>query len=166
MNPTLDTAANGHLTLSFNELSDACWLLLAENLIKLRGFKRLGSPVISIDEKIHQNFQCAEFSLAAGWDNWSGHYLLSNSVVGDVFLQKLFDQLLTGDSSHSLRLLGMRAWAFGNVCNGSVRACLDHNKTAKKQMLDYEAVKSRIFTKRRSEEHTSELQSQSNLVCR
>src|SRR3990167_5282661 len=128
MNPTLDTAANGHLTLSFNELSDACWLLLAENLIKLRGFKRLGSPVISIDEKIHQNFQCAVFSLAAGWDNWSGHYLLSNSVVGDVFLQKLFDQLLTGDSSHSLRLLGMRAWAFGNVCNGSFSA--GHGHTA------------------------------------
>jgi hypothetical protein len=93
MNPTLDTAANGHLTLSFNELSDACWLSLAENLIKLQGFKRLGSPVIGVDEKIHQNFQCAEFSLAAGWDNWSGHYLLSDSVAGDVFLKKLFDQL-------------------------------------------------------------------------
>lgn len=53
----------------------------------------MGSTVIGIDEKIHQNFQCAEFTLAAGWDNWSGHYLLSDSVAGDVFLQKLFDQL-------------------------------------------------------------------------
>lgn len=93
MNPSLDTAANGHLTLSFNELSDSCWLSLAENLVKIRRFKRLGSPVIGSDEKIHQNFQCAEFNLAAGWDNWSGHYLLSDSVAGDVFPQYLFDQL-------------------------------------------------------------------------
>jgi hypothetical protein len=93
MKPTLDTAANGHLTLNFNELSDTYWLALADNLIKLRGFKRLGSPVIGVDEKIHHHFQCAEFSLAAGWDNWSGHYLLSDSVPSDVFLQKLFDPL-------------------------------------------------------------------------
>lgn len=93
MKPSLDTAANGHLTLSFNELSDSCWLSLAENLIRLRGFKRSGSPVISVDEKIHQSFQCAEFSLVSGWDHWSGHYLLSDSVQGDLFLQNLFDQI-------------------------------------------------------------------------
>ncbi|MBN6713396.1 hypothetical protein JSY17_05260 [Pseudomonas capsici] len=93
MKPTLDIAANGHLILGFNELSDYCWLSLAENLIRFRGFKRLGSPVISVDEKIHQSFQCAEFSLEAGWDNWSGHYLLSDSVAGDFFLQDFFDQI-------------------------------------------------------------------------
>ncbi|WP_111448924.1 MULTISPECIES: hypothetical protein [unclassified Pseudomonas] len=93
MNPTLHKAANGHLALDFNELSDACWLSIAEDLTKLRGFKRVGSSVIGISEQIHQNFQCAEFNLAAGWDNWSGHYLLSDSVAGDVFLQKLFDQV-------------------------------------------------------------------------
>jgi len=93
MNPTLHTAANGHLTLDFNDLSDACWLSLAESLIKCRGFKRLGSEVIGADEKIHQHFQCAEFSLAAGWDIWCGHYLLSDSVEGDVFLRALFEEL-------------------------------------------------------------------------
>ncbi|MCE6978194.1 hypothetical protein EI534_12505 [Pseudomonas frederiksbergensis] len=93
MNPTIHKAVNGHLSLDFNELSDACWLSIAEELIKLRGFKRMGSPVIGVSEQIHQNFQCAEFNLAAGWDNWSGHYLLSDSVAGDVFLQKLFDQV-------------------------------------------------------------------------
>jgi hypothetical protein len=95
MNPSLHTTANGHLTLDFNELSGICWLSLAEELIKLQGFKRVRSPVIGIDEQIHQNFQCAEFNLAAGWDNWSGHYLLSNSVPGDVFLQQPFHQLRT-----------------------------------------------------------------------
>lgn len=69
MNPTLDTAANGHLTLSFNELSDSGWLSLAENLVKLQGFKRLGSHVLGVDEQTHQSFQSAEFCLAAGWDN-------------------------------------------------------------------------------------------------
>ena len=93
MNPTLDTATNGHLLLSFNELSDSFWLSLAENLTRLHGFKRVGSPVIGVSEQIHQSFQCAEFNLAAGWDNWSGHYLLSESVAGDAFLQKLFNQL-------------------------------------------------------------------------
>jgi hypothetical protein len=37
--------------------------------------------------------QTAEFSLCVGWDNGPGHYLFSDSVAGDVFLQKLFDQL-------------------------------------------------------------------------
>ena len=98
MNPTLHTAANGHLALDLNESSDAHWLSLTEYLIKLRGFKRTGSPVIGVDEQIHQDFQCAEFTLAAGWDNWSGHYLLSESVAGDAFLQKLHSQL----KDHSL----------------------------------------------------------------
>ena len=39
-------------------------------------------------------FQCAEFSLASGWDNWSGYYLLSDSMAGDVFLRTLFDRCL------------------------------------------------------------------------
>lgn len=118
MNPILDTAANGHLILCFNEVSDACWLSIAENLIKLRGFKRSGSPVISLDEKIYQNFQCPEFNLAAGWDNWSGHYLRSDSVEVDVFLAKTIRpaKCLTGDSRYSLRCLRMRALAFGCGC--------------------------------------------------
>lgn len=91
MNPTLHKTANGHLTLDFNELSDACWLSITEELIKLRGFKQVGSSAIGVSEQIHQSFQCTEFILAAGWDNWSRHYLLSDSVTGDVFLQKLFD---------------------------------------------------------------------------
>jgi len=93
MNPTLYKAANGHLALDFNELSDACWLAIVEDLIKFHGFRRVGLPVIGISEQIHQNLQCAEFTLAAGWDNWSGHYLLSDCVAGDVFLQTLFDQI-------------------------------------------------------------------------
>lgn len=93
MNPSPHAAAKDHLTLDFNGWSDACWLSLTENLVTLRRFKRSGSAIIGASEHIHQTFNCTEFSLAAGWDNGSGHYLLSNSVAGDSFLQVLFEAL-------------------------------------------------------------------------
>ncbi|MBC2380751.1 hypothetical protein HF257_18375 [Pseudomonas sp. WS 5106] len=93
MKPTLSTAANGHLKFNLNECPDDYWLSLAEDLVKHEGFKRVGSPVFGFDETIHQGFTCAQFSLAAGWDTWFGHYLLSESAAADVFLQALFHQL-------------------------------------------------------------------------
>lgn len=95
MHPALHTAANGHLTLSLNELPDAYWLSLVDTLVKHHGFRQVGSPVVGLDTTIHPSFHCAEFSLAAGWDIWFGHYLLSESAAGDVFLQQLFNQLKT-----------------------------------------------------------------------
>lgn len=94
MNRTLHMAANGHLALDFNELAEAGWLSITKELISLQGLKRTGSPATAVSEQIHHDFQCAEFSLASGWDNWSGHYLLSDSMAGDVFLRKLFDRFL------------------------------------------------------------------------
>lgn len=93
MKPTLNTAANGHLTFNLNECSDDYWLSLAEDLVKHQGFKRVGAPVFGLDETIHPSFECAQFTLAAGWDIWFGHYLLSESAAADVFLQTLFNQL-------------------------------------------------------------------------
>lgn len=95
MKPALHTAANGHLTLKLNELPDAYWCSLADTLIKHHGLQRSGSPVSGLDQQIHPSFVCAEFSLAAGWDSWFGHYLLSESEAGDVFLRQLLDQLQT-----------------------------------------------------------------------
>lgn len=94
MNLTLHMAANGHLELDFNELSEARWLSITEELTTLQWLKCAGSPVTSVSEQIRHDFQCAEFSLASGWDNWSGHYLLSDSMAGDVFLRNLFDRFL------------------------------------------------------------------------
>ena len=94
MNLTLHMAANGHLALEFNELSEAGWLSIAEELTSLQGLKGVGSSGTSVSEQIHHDFQCPEFSLASGWDNWSGHYLLSDSMAGDVFLRQLFDWFL------------------------------------------------------------------------
>lgn len=92
MKPTLSTAANGHLKFNLNECPDDFWLSLAEDLVKYQGFKRVGSPVFGLDEIIHPRFECARFTLAAGWDIWFGHYLLSESVAADAFLQTLFNQ--------------------------------------------------------------------------
>jgi hypothetical protein len=94
MNLTLHMAAKGHLALDFNELSEAGWLSIAEELTSLQGLKRAGSSITSVSEQIHHDFQCAEFSLASGWDNWSRHYLLSDYMAGDIFLRKLFDRFL------------------------------------------------------------------------
>ena len=94
MNLTLHMAANGHLALDFDELPEAGWLSIAEELTSLQGLKRVGSPVTAVSEQIDHDFQCAGFSLASGWDNWSGHYLLSDSMAGDVFLTKLFNRFV------------------------------------------------------------------------
>lgn len=63
MNLTLHMAANGHLALDFNELSEAAWLSIAEELTSLQGLKRVGSPVTAVSEPIHHDFQCAELAL-------------------------------------------------------------------------------------------------------
>lgn len=74
-------------------MPDAFWHSLADRLVNHHGFQRVGSPGFGLDERIHPDFQCADFRLAAGWDIWSGHYLLSQCTAGDVFLQRLFNQL-------------------------------------------------------------------------
>ncbi|QAX85366.1 hypothetical protein C2E19_16560 [Pseudomonas sp. DTU12.3] len=93
VNPTLNTTANGRLTLDFYELAEAEWLVLTQRLITHHGFEQEGLIAIGLSEQIHQGFQCAEFSLASGWDIWSGYYLMSKSPAGDVFLRSLYQEL-------------------------------------------------------------------------
>jgi hypothetical protein len=61
-------------------------------MIQVRGFKRVGETFVGLDEKIHHSFQCSQFNLAAGWDIWSGHYLLAQCAAGDQFLKTLFSE--------------------------------------------------------------------------
>jgi hypothetical protein len=92
MEVTLHTAANGHLTLNLNGSPENSWSTLSKQLVNEYGFKRSGKAVVGFDERIQQDFERSEFKLAAGWDNWSGHYLLSGSAAGDDFLKKLYDE--------------------------------------------------------------------------
>jgi len=91
--PSLHRAASGHLTLDFNDLPESYWLGVSLRLESHHGFTRVGPAVPGAHEQIHQGFARPDFALAAGWDNWSGHYLLSDSAEGDDFLQMLYDEL-------------------------------------------------------------------------
>ena len=93
MKPTLHTAANGHLTLNLNDESSECWPQIVARLESEFGLRRVGAKVLGVSEGIHPSFEGPEFTLLAGWDNWSGEYLLSESASGDAFLRKLFDEL-------------------------------------------------------------------------
>ena len=90
MPPSLQHAANGHLTLALDCVGSALWSTLAHHLEDELGFARTGSEVKGVDEGIHHDFRRDELVLAAGWDNWSGDYLLSSSVEADDLLRKLF----------------------------------------------------------------------------
>lgn len=89
MTVSVHRAANGHLLLELGDASDAAWVGLTALLVKEYKFTRVGSAVLGAGEQIHQSFQAPEFTLAAGWDNWSGHYLLSESAEGDAFIERL-----------------------------------------------------------------------------
>jgi len=86
-------AANGHLSLECGSLPDIYWESLVEHLEKEEGFSRSGQPIVGANEMIHQDFVTARLSLSAGWDNWSGHYLLAKCEEGDHFLRQLYEKL-------------------------------------------------------------------------
>ena len=48
-----------------------------------------GRGVVSPDDIILPDFVTAGLRLEAGWDNWSGYYVLSEDEVGDTFLMRL-----------------------------------------------------------------------------
>ena len=90
MNPSLHRAASGYLTLNFNDGLDA-WLGVVRRLENVLGFVREGSTHQGFDEAIFPNFVSANCILEAGYDNWSGNYLLSQSAEGDKLLQEIFN---------------------------------------------------------------------------
>jgi len=89
----LHQAANDHLTLEFGDASDAHWQAVVQKLENQFGLTRTGNHIHGGDSTIYQNFTCDQFTLAAGWDTWSGNYLLANSTAGDDFLTILFEAI-------------------------------------------------------------------------
>lgn len=90
MSPSLHKAANGYLTLDFNDAPETCWKAVVHRLESEFGFVREGQTLSGVDEAIFPNFVSSSCTLKAGYDNWSGNYLLSESAEGDDLLQKLF----------------------------------------------------------------------------
>lgn len=93
MKPYLHKASNGHLTIDFGDLSDEEWEKLEKRIVDGWGLERVGSVAVGLDEKIYPSFQRSDFTLATGWDTWSGHYLLAECVSGDDFVRTLYDWL-------------------------------------------------------------------------
>jgi len=93
MEATLGTAANVHFALNLNGTPTEYWMALSERLVSDSGFERTGDEVIGLDEKILPSSERHGLELNAGYDNWSGHHLLSASDAGDYFLTKLFNEI-------------------------------------------------------------------------
>lgn len=89
----LHDAANGHLTLEFGDAPEEHWQAVERKLENQYGFVRTGNHILGGDSTIYQNFSSEKFALEAGWDIYSGNYLLANSTAGDDFLVILFEAL-------------------------------------------------------------------------
>jgi hypothetical protein len=93
MSPSLHKAANGYLTLNFNDAPETCWRTVLNRLETGFDFVREGQMLCGVDEAIFPNFVSSSCTIEAGYDNWSGIYLLSQSAEGDAILQKLFSDV-------------------------------------------------------------------------
>lgn len=93
MKAHLYVASNGHLVIDLPDSSGADWEALENKIIDRWGFQRIGTTMVGLDEQIYPSLKRSDLTLAAGWDIWSGHYLLSECVSGDEFLRALFYEL-------------------------------------------------------------------------
>ena len=85
----LDTAANGFAHVTTEDQAE--YKRLASLLVWRHGFIRFGFGVPAYgDEAIYPSFVRWRTTIVAGWDNWSGYYLLANSARADRFLRGFF----------------------------------------------------------------------------
>ena len=83
----LDRTANGHLTLTIADPGILDLILLRLRLRFLHGFRREGIRIFGPDEQIAPDFVRGNLRLLAGYDDWSGLYLLAKDEQGDSFLE-------------------------------------------------------------------------------
>lgn len=94
---TLSTAANGHCMLCVDQADSSAWHRLQYILEEELGFAREGRIVEGLDDGLLPDFVNDAMRLRAGWDIWSGAYLLASCPVGDALLADL-GQRLNGES--------------------------------------------------------------------
>ncbi|WP_338520047.1 hypothetical protein [Alteromonas gracilis] len=88
--PKMLVAANDHVVINFEEFDSKLWSDAVKHLEIHLGFSRCGERVAGLDEGILPSFVNGKVSIEAGWDNWSGNYLLSTCGAGDKVLSNLF----------------------------------------------------------------------------
>lgn len=94
--PLLSTAANGHNFLTFEDYDTPQWHLAIEWL-KREGFSESGPLVVGLDEGILPSFARGPVVIAAGFDYWSGHYLLSQCEMGDLVIVGVANHVSAND---------------------------------------------------------------------
>lgn len=94
--PTLITAANGHNWLVFDALNTPEWRV-ARDWLSREGFIESGAAIRGLDEAILPSLVRRGVALAAGFDNWSGYYLLAECNEGDQVLLQLANHVAAKD---------------------------------------------------------------------
>jgi len=94
--PLLMTAANGHNEITFEDYETVKWYSAVEWL-KHEGFAECGDKVLELDEEILPSFVKQGVTIAAGFDNWSGNYLLAECDMGDEVILKIANYIAAVD---------------------------------------------------------------------
>lgn len=94
--PLLTTAANGHNFLTFEDYDTPQWRLAIEWL-KREGFSESGTSVLGLDEGILPSLSRRGVVIAAGFDNWSGNYLLAECEMGDQVISSVANHVSAKD---------------------------------------------------------------------
>jgi hypothetical protein len=84
-------AANGHLMLSWPHAGHGFFTLVCPLFRFKYSLRRMGHTVYSPYEMILPGLVGPGFRLKAGWDDFSGNYLLSEDRAGDEFLRRFSD---------------------------------------------------------------------------
>lgn len=94
--PILSTAHNGRNWITFEDHESPQWRSAIEWLLHA-GFVESGASVIGIDEGILPSYLKQGVAIAAGFDTWSGSYLLAECEQGDHLLLRLAEHVLAID---------------------------------------------------------------------
>lgn len=94
--PLLLTAANGHYWITFEVYDTPQWFMAIEWLWR-EGFIKSGTPVLGLDNGILPSYVKQDVAIAAGFDNWSGNYLLANCDKGDQVILSVADHISAND---------------------------------------------------------------------
>ena len=97
----IESAANGHLMLSWPSLGLCSTPCFAGTFGFAMGSDERAAWCTRPDDIILPKSVSPGMHLLAGWDNWSGYYLLSEDDAGDAFLNRLVSACSTrGERKH------------------------------------------------------------------
>jgi len=94
--PLLLSAANGRNEITFEAYDTPQWHSAIEWL-RREGFTESGVPVVGLDGEILPSYARQGVTIAAGFDIWSGNYLLAECDNGDEVILKVANHVSAND---------------------------------------------------------------------